>query len=55
MDKLRVNHHLTGYFSNKMIKFVLYGSEYYVIFNQDHTKDNAIMIELNKIRWHFTP
>lgn len=55
MDKLCANHHLTGHFSNKMIKFVLYESECYVIFSRNQAKDNAIMIKLNKTRWYFTP
>jgi len=52
---MRANHHLTGYFSNKMIKFVLYESECCVIFNQNQAKENTIMIALNKNRRYFTP
>jgi len=49
------NHNLTGDFSAKMIKIMLYRSESYVIFTQNQANENTIIIEMNKDRRYFTP
>ena len=55
MDNYALITIVTGNFSAKMIKFVIYRPECYVIFNQNQANENTIIINITKDRRYFTP